>query len=247
MKLDILAFGAHPDDVEISVGGTLISEVQQGKKVGLIDLTRGEMGTRGTVEIRNQEAEEARKIIGAVVRENLDMPDAFLEINAVNIEKIIRVIRKYQPDIVITNAPSDRHPDHGHAASLVVEACFKAGLRKYLVDGTGENAWRPKSIYQYMQFFHHQAHFIYDVSHVMDQKLACVLAHKSQFYNPESQEPETIIASPQFKENLRARASEFGIQAGFHYGEPLMVVRLPGVKKLSQKRSSLWNFICHNI
>jgi bacillithiol biosynthesis deacetylase BshB1 len=234
MKLDILAFGAHPDDVEISVGGTLISEVRQGKNVGLIDLTRGEMGTRGTVEIRNQEAEEARKIIGAVVRENLDMPDAFLETNAENLEKVIRVIRKYQPDIVITNAPSDRHPDHGHAASLVVEACFKAGLRKYQVDGTGENAWRPKAIYQYMQFYIHQASFVYDISHVIDEKVACVLAHKSQFFNPESKEPETVISSPQFKENLRARASEYGIQAGFDYGEPLMLIRLPGVKKLTE-------------
>lgn len=233
MKLDILAFGAHPDDIEISVGGTLISEVRQGKKVGLIDLTRGEMGTRGKVEIRNQEAEEARKIVGAVVRENLEMPDAFLETNSVNLEKIIRVIRKYQPDIVITNAPSDRHPDHGHAASLVVEACFKAGLRKYLIDGTGENAWRPRAVYQYMQFYHHKPDFVYDISTVIDEKLACVLAHKSQFYNPDSNEPETVIASPQFKENIRARASEYGLQAGFEFGEPLMVIRIPGLRSLS--------------
>ena len=234
MKLDILAFGAHPDDVEISVGGTLISEARQGKKVGLIDLTRGEMGTRGTVEIRNQEAEEARKIIGAVVRDNLEIPDAFLETNAENLEKVIRVIRKYQPEIVITNAPTDRHPDHGHAASLVVDACFKAGLRKYKVDGTGENAWRPRVIYQYMQFYIHQAGFVYDISHVIDDKVACVLAHKSQFFDPESKEPETVISSPQFKENLRARASEYGIQSGFDYGEPLMLIRLPGVKKLTE-------------
>ena len=233
MKLDILAFGAHPDDVEISVGGTLISEVKQGKKVGLVDLTRGEMGTRGTVEIRNEEAKEAQRIMGAVVRENLEIPDAFLETNALNLEKVIRVIRKYQPDIVITNAPSDRHPDHGHAASLVVEACFKAGLRKYMVDGTGDNAWRPKAVYQYMQFYHHKPDFVYDIGSVIEEKLACVLAHKSQFFNPESTEPETVIASPQFKENLRARASEFGLQAGFKFGEPLMVIRILGVRSLS--------------
>jgi bacillithiol biosynthesis deacetylase BshB1 len=233
MKLDILAFGAHPDDVEISVGGTLISEVKQGKKVGLVDLTRGELGTRGTVEIRNEEAKEAQRIMGAVVRENLEIPDAFLETNALNLEKVIRVIRKYQPDIVITNAPSDRHPDHGHAASLVVEACFKAGLRKYMVDGTGDNAWRPKAVYQYMQFYHHKPDFVYDIGSVIEEKLACVLAHKSQFFNPESTEPETVIASPQFKENLRARASEFGLQAGFKFGEPLMVIRIPGVRSLS--------------
>jgi bacillithiol biosynthesis deacetylase BshB1 len=233
MKLDILAFGAHPDDVEISVGGTLISEVKQGKKVGLVDLTRGEMGTRGTVEIRNEEAKEAQRIMGAVVRENLEITDAFLETNALNLEKVIRVIRKYQPDIVITNAPSDRHPDHGHAASLVVEACFKAGLRKYMVDGTGDNAWRPKAVYQYMQFYHHKPDFVYDIGSVIEEKLACVLAHKSQFFNPESTEPETVIASPQFKDNLRARASEFGLQAGFKFGEPLMVIRIPGVRSLS--------------
>lgn len=233
MKLDILAFGAHPDDIEISIGGTLIAEVKQGKKVGLIDLTRGEMGTRGTVEIRNEESKDAQRIIGAVVRENLEMPDAFLETNALNLEKVIRMIRKYQPDIVITNAPSDRHPDHGHGASLVVEACFKAGLRKYLVDGTGDNAWRPQAIYQYMQFYHHKPDFIYDIGEVMEEKLACVFAHKSQFFNPESTEPETVIASPQFKENIRARASEFGLQAGFKFGEPLMVIRIPGVKSLS--------------
>jgi bacillithiol biosynthesis deacetylase BshB1 len=198
-----------------------------------VDLTRGELGTRGTVEIRNEEAKEAQRIMGAVVRENLEIPDAFLETNALNLEKVIRVIRKYQPDIVITNAPSDRHPDHGHAASLVVEACFKAGLRKYMVDGTGDNAWRPKAVYQYMQFYHHKPDFVYDIGSVIEEKLACVLAHKSQFFNPESTEPETVIASPQFKENLRARASEFGLQAGFKFGEPLMVIRIPGVRSLS--------------
>ncbi|MFN5371635.1 MAG: bacillithiol biosynthesis deacetylase BshB1, partial [Bacteroidia bacterium] len=174
MKLDILAFGAHPDDIEISAGGMLIAEARKGKKIGLIDLTRGEMGTRGTAEIRDVESLNAMKIIGAVLRENLNMRDAFIETNSENLEKAIRVIRKYQPDIVLTNAPSDRHPDHGHAASLVVDACFKSGLRKYLVDGTGENAWRPKVIYQYMQFYHHKPDFIYDVSETIDEKLQSV-------------------------------------------------------------------------
>lgn len=233
MKLDILAFGAHPDDVEISIGGLLISEVRQGRRVGLIDLSLGEMGTRGTVEKRLAEAEAARQIIGASIRENLEIPDAFIETNAANLEKVIRMIRKYRPDIVLTNAPFDRHPDHGHGASLVVDACFKAGLRKYLVDGTGENAWRPKVVYQYMQFYIHMPTLIYDISEVMEEKMACVLAHASQFYDPSSNEPETIIASPQFKENLRARASEYGLQAGFKYGEPLMVVRIPGIKSLT--------------
>jgi bacillithiol biosynthesis deacetylase BshB1 len=234
MKLDILAFGAHPDDIEISAGGMLISEARKGRKIGLIDLTRGEMGTRGTAEIRDVESLNAMKIIGAVLRENLTMRDAYIETNSENLEKVIRVIRKYQPEIVLTNAPSDRHPDHGHAASLVVDACFKAGLRKYLVDGTGENAWRPKVIYQYMQFYHHKPDFIYDVSETIDDKLRSVLAHESQFYNPESVEPETTIASFQFRESIKVRALEFGLLAGFNYGEPYMVRRPVGVRNLME-------------
>lgn len=234
MKLDILAFGAHPDDIEISAGGMLISEARKGRKIGLIDLTRGEMGTRGTPEIRDNEAMHAMKIIGAIVRENLNMRDAFIETNSENLEKVIRAIRKYQPEVVLTNAPSDRHPDHGHAASLVVDACFKAGLRKYLVDGTGENAWRPKVIYQYMQFYHHKPDFIYDVSETIDEKLRSVLAHESQFFNPESIEPETTIASIQFRESIKARALEYGLQAGFDYGEPYMVRRPVGVRNLME-------------
>ncbi len=232
MKLDILAFGAHPDDVEISAGGMLISEARKGKKVGIIDLTLGEMGTRGTVEIRKKEAAEAARIMQLSVRENLEIADGFIETNATNLEKVIRAIRKYQPDVVITNAPNDRHPDHGHAASLVVDACFKSGLRKYIVDGTGDNAWRPKVVYQYMQFYIHKADFIYDVSDVMEEKLACILAHESQFYNPNSNEPPTLIASRQFKEHLKARSLEYGLQAGFEYGEPFIVLRPLGVKDL---------------
>lgn len=232
MKLDILAFGAHPDDVEISAGGMLISEARKGKKVGIIDLTLGEMGTRGTVEIRRREAAEAARIMQLSVRENLEIADGFIETNATNLEKVIRAIRKYQPDVVITNAPNDRHPDHGHAASLVVDACFKSGLRKYIVDGTGDNAWRPKVVYQYMQFYIHKADFIYDVSDVMEEKLACILAHESQFYNPNSNEPPTLIASRQFKEHLKARSLEYGLQAGFEYGEPFIVLRPLGVKDL---------------
>lgn len=232
MKLDILAFGAHPDDVEISAGGMLIAEARKGRKVGLVDLSLGEMGTRGTVEKRLQEAADAAAIMGLSVRENLEIPDGHMETNALNLEKVIRVIRKYRPEVVLTNAPFDRHPDHGHAASLVVDACFKSGLRKYLVDGTGENAWRPKVVYQYMQFWVHKADFVYDISAVMDAKMDCILAHASQFYNPHSDEPETVIASPQFKENLKARAVEYGLQAGFTYGEPFMVLRPIGVSDL---------------
>ena len=233
MKLDILAFGAHPDDIEISAGGMLISEVRKGKLVGLVDLTRGEMGTRGTVEIRTAEAEEAARIIGGSVRINLEMPDATFDLSEENKMKIIDVIRTYQPDIVITNSPSDRHPDHGRAAQLVVEACFLSGLEKMKVPGSHNEAWRPRAIYQYMQFYHHVPDFIYDISEVIDEKIRCVLAHKSQFYDPDSKETETVIASKQFKDNLSYRASEYGLQAGFSYGEPFMSVRTIGVKDIT--------------
>jgi len=233
MKLDILAFGAHPDDIEISVGGMLLSEVKQGKKVGLVDLTRGEMGTRGTPEIRDIEAQNASEIIGASVRHNLKFPDGFFEISKENKLAIIELIRMHQPDVVITNAPSDRHPDHGRAAQLVVESCFLAGLEKIKSVNPELKAWRPRCIYQYVQFYHIAPHFIYDISEVMDQKLEAILAHRSQFYNPNSKEPETVISSKHFKDNLIARASEFGMQAGFRYGEPFLVIRTPGVKSIT--------------
>ena len=198
MKLDILAFGAHPDDIEISVGGMLISEVLQGKKVGLVDLTRGEMGTRGNPEIRDIEAKNAAEIIGASVRHNLMLPDGLFEISNENKMLIIELIRKYKPDIVITNAPSDRHPDHGRAAQLVVESCFLAGVGKIKINGSELEAWRPSCVYQYVQFYHHQPHFIYDISNVIEQKMDCILAHSSQFHNPNSDEPETVISSVHF-------------------------------------------------
>jgi bacillithiol biosynthesis deacetylase BshB1 len=232
MKLDILAFGAHPDDVEISAAGMLISEANRGRSVGIVDLTRGELGTRGTPEIRKLEAEHAAEIIGAKVRLNLGMPDGLFDLSNENKLQIIELIRTYRPEIVISNAPSDRHPDHGRAAQLVVEACFLAGLVKIELPGSDLSPWRPLAVYQYMQFYHHVPHFIYDVSQVMDKKIESILAHKSQFYNPLSTEPETVIASPHFKENLWARASEYGLQAGFRYGEPFLIVRTPGVKDL---------------
>lgn len=232
MKLDILAFGAHPDDIEISAGGMIISEVRQGKKVGLIDLTRGEMGTRGTPQIRDEEARIAGEIMGVTLRENLMLADGLFEINQENTFKVIDVIRRYQPDIVITNAPHDRHPDHGRAAQLVKEACFLAGLFKMQKEGIETQAWRPNAVYQYIQFLHHTPNFIYDISDVLDEKIACIKAHKSQFWNPDSEEPETLIASEHFFHNLTSRASEYGIQSGFKYGEPFLTVRFPGVKSL---------------
>ena len=229
MKLDLLAFGAHPDDVEISAGGLLCSEVQKGKKVGIVDLTLGELGTRGNPEIRRAEANKAAVIIGCEIRENLAMRDGFFSVDETHLLQVIEVIRKYKPEIVIANAPYDRHPDHGRASTLLKEACFLAGLRK--ID-TNQEVWRPKAVYQYMQFYLHKPDFVYDISHVLKQKLECILAHTSQFYNPESNEPETVIASKHFKENLTARASEYGLQAGFEFGEPFMCSRPMGVKNI---------------
>ncbi|HPH81667.1 MAG TPA: bacillithiol biosynthesis deacetylase BshB1 [Flavobacteriales bacterium] len=236
MKLDILAFGAHPDDIEISAGGLIISEVLQGKKVGLIDLTRGEMGTRGTPEIRDEESRVAAEIMGVSVRENLGLADGLFEINHENTFKVIDAIRRYQPDIVITNAPHDRHPDHGRAATLVAEACFLAGLFKMQKEGVETQAWRPRAIFQYIQFLHHTPHFIYDISEVLETKIAAIKAHKSQFWNPESTEPQTLIASEHFFQNLTSRASEYGIQSGFKFGEPFLTVRFPGVQSLEVLR-----------
>ena len=234
MKLDILAFGAHPDDIEISCAGTLISEARKGKKIGLVDLTRGEMGTRGTVEIRDQEAIDAAKIIGAVVRENLGLPDTRFVNDDETKAKVIGLIRKYQPEIVITNAPHDRHPDHGRAATLVVESCFLAGLQKWQMPGIPANPWRPKCVYQYMQFYQNPFDFVYDISDTMEEKLESIRAHRSQFWDPKSQEPETLIASKHFFDNITSRASEYGIQAGFSYGEPFIAVRPIGLRDLSE-------------
>lgn len=232
-KLDILAFGAHPDDVEISAGGMLISEVKQGKKVGIIDLTYGELGTRGTVEIRKKEAEAAAEIIGCAVRENLGFKDGFFQNDEAHQRIVIAAIRKYRPEIVIVNSPDDRHPDHGRASALVKESAFLSGLRKIITGKEdGSDAWRPKAIYAYMQFYQFKADFVYDISHVMEEKMACILAHKSQFYDPNSTEPPTLIASEHFRDNLISRASEYGLQAGFRYGEPFKTFRLPGIQSL---------------
>lgn len=230
MKLDILAFGAHPDDVEISAGGLLIAEAIKGKKVGIVDLTLGELGTRGTVEMRKQEAQDAAQIIGCAVRENLEMKDGFFENNQANQLRVIEILRKYQPDVVLCNAPSDRHPDHGRASELVKESCFLSGLRK-IVTGDLE-AWRPNVVYAYMQFYHFNPDFIYDISDVIELKMKSIKAHKSQFFNPKSNEPQTLIASEHFLNNIQYRASEYGIQAGFAYGEAFKTFRMPGIKNI---------------
>jgi bacillithiol biosynthesis deacetylase BshB1 len=232
MKVDILAFGAHPDDIELGCGGLIVSEVKQGKKVGLVDLTAGEMGSRGTASIRSDEAKKAAQILGASFRINLDLGDAKFQINEDSLSKIVHLIRIHQPDVVLINAPNDRHPDHGRAAKLVADACFLSGLVKWQYHGIHENVWRPRSIYHYMQFYHLKPDFIYDISEVIEEKIDSIKAHKSQFWDPNSLEPETLIASKQFFDSIKYRAAEFGFQAGFEYGEPLITLRVAGVKDI---------------
>lgn len=233
-KLDILAFGAHPDDIELGAGGTLAAHARMGKKIGLIDLTLGELGTRGTVEIRLQEARDAAILLGASVRENLQMADGFFTESEENRIKIIEVIRKYQPEIVLCNALSDRHPDHKRGGDLVSDACFYAGLQK-IETRLGEEIqtpWRPKQVYRYIQFHHIEPDFLMDVSADMETKMAAVRAHTSQFFNPGSAEPKTLIASEEFMHSIEQRAAYFGLFMGVSYAEGFTVARYPGVKDL---------------
>jgi bacillithiol biosynthesis deacetylase BshB1 len=234
MKLDLLAFAAHPDDVELSCAGTIIVHVTAGFNTGVVHITRGELGTRGTAEIREQEAKKATAVLGIKVRENLDLSDGFFEVNEENKLAVVRMIRKYQPEIVLANALRDRHPDHGRASKLVSDACFLSGLIKVRtsVDGKEQEAWRPRAVYHYIQDRSMKPDVIVDISGVMEQREKAIMAFSSQFYNPASNEPETIISSKQFLEGLRARAIEFGRMIGAEYGEGFLVERSPGVKNL---------------
>jgi len=216
MKLDILAIGAHPDDVELGCSGTLIKHLKNGLKVGVIDLTRGELGTRGTSETREEETKNATNILGVDSRENLGLKDGFFKNSEENRITLIKKIRKYQPNIVITNAPSDRHPDHSRASELTIDACFLSGLEK--VD-TNQEVWRPKHIYHYIQFLNILPDFVVDISEEMEQKLESVLCYKTQFYNPESTETETIISSKDFLESIKYRAKDLGRQADCEFAE----------------------------
>ena len=234
MKLDILAFGAHPDDVELSCSATLMKHKDLGYKIGVIDLTRGEMGTRGSVEQRNQEAINAAAIMQLDARENLDLPDGFIENNKEQQLSIIKMIRKYQPEIIITNAYSDRHPDHGNAQKLVEEASFKAGLRKIetSLDERTQKAWRPKLNYQYIQYRMQQPDLVIDTSGYMDRKIAAIKAYASQFYNPDSKEPQTLIASESFFDSITSRDQEMGRCIERPFAEGFTVSRTIGAKNL---------------
>lgn len=234
MKLDILAFGAHPDDVELGCGATLAKEISKGKRVGIIDLTRGELGTRGTAEIRDQEAQNAAKILGVDVRYNLNFADGFF-INDRNHQlALIELIRLYQPDVVFCNAIKDRHIDHAKGSSLVSDACFLSGLIKIETtkDGKLQQPWRPKVVYHYIQWQSLTPDFVVDVSSHFDKKIEAVLAYKSQFYDANSAEPETPISSKNFIDSVSYRAQDLGRLIGVSFAEGFNVERLVAVDSI---------------
>jgi len=234
MDLDILAFGAHPDDVELSASGTILKHVAMRKAVGIVDLTRGELGTRGNAEIRAQESEKASKILGLSVRVNLGLPDGLFEINEVSTRKVVEQIREYKPEIVLCNAVSDRHPDHGRASRLVSDACFLSGLIKFETERNGrkQNAWRPKAVYHYLQDQYTNPDIVIDITDFFKRKIESIKAYSSQFYNPDSKEPVTPISTPEFGDYIEARAAHLGRTINVKYAEGFTVERTPGVKSL---------------
>lgn len=233
-KLDILVIAAHPDDAELGCSGTIAAHIAKGFKVGIVDLTHGEMGTRGTPEIRLQEAEDAARILGLSARENLGFKDIYFKDDEAHQLELIKVIRKYQPEIVLANAITDRHPDHGKGASLASNACFMSGLRKIETELNGElqKAWRPKFVYHYIQNNYIQPDFIVDISAHWDTKVASIMAFKSQFYDPSSKEPASFISSPEFLPFIESRSREFGHRIMVKYGEGFTVERFIGVDNL---------------
>lgn len=234
MKLDILVFAAHPDDAEISCSGTIMTHIARGRKVGIVDLTMGELGTRGNAQLRMMEAQDSAGILGLTVRDNLAFRDAFFKNDEEHQLAVIRTIRKYRPELVLANAVEDRHTDHGKAAELVRDACFLSGLAKVETsfENIAQEAWRPKGVYHYIQNNYIKPDVIVDISAFWEQKIESIKAFKSQFHDPESDEPETFISQPGFLDFLRSRAREFGHAIGAMYGEGFTVNRFLGVKDL---------------
>lgn len=234
MKLDILVFGAHPDDAELGAGGTIAKEIDLGKKVGIVDLTRGELGTRGSAEIRDRESAAAAKILGVAVRENLRFRDGFFINNEAHQLEIIKMIRKYQPNIVLCNAIDDRHIDHGKGSKLVSDACFLSGLRRIetKVGDEKQQEWRPKLVYHYIQWKNISPDFVVDISTYIDTKTDAILAYSSQFHDPNSNEPETPISSKTFIESVHYRAKDLGRLVGVDYAEGFTVERMVAVDSL---------------
>ena len=234
MKIDILAIGIHPDDVELSCSGTIAKHIALGKKVGILDLTRGELGTRGNAELRTKEANEAAIILGVSFRTQLNLKDCFFENNEENQKKIIEIIRKHQPEIILCNAISDRHPDHGRASKLVSDSSFYSGLIKIEThsDNKIQQAWRPKAVYHYIQDQYIHPDFVIDISDFIDIKHKAIMAYSSQFYNPSSNEPETPISSKHFIETINSKMSILGRDIGVKFAEGFTVNRYPGINSL---------------
>ncbi len=237
MKLDILAIGVHPDDVELGCSGTIINEIKRGKKVGIVDLTQGELGTRGNVETRYKESADAAMIMGVQVRENLKMRDGFFENNEANKLKLIAAIRKYQPEIVIANILHDRHPDHGRAGIMIAESCFLSGLLK--IETTDENGrnqprWKPSYVLHYIQDWYHEPDLLIDISDVFDQRMKAIEAYTTQFHSGETsgEEPQTYISTPDFLESIIARARMFGKRIGVKYAEGFISEKTIGIQSL---------------
>jgi len=238
MKLDILAFGVHPDDVELSCAGALLVEKNNGKKTGIIDLTAGELGTRGNAETRKEEAAAAAKILGVEVRDNLAMADGFFQNDEPHQRKIITALRAYQPEIIFCNAPEDRHPDHGRSSALVSDASFLSGLKKIQTsrNGTAQEAWRPKYVFRYIQDRMLQPDLVIDITNVFEQKIEAIKAYKTQFYaqhpvgNTESGEPETYISTPDFLDSVVYRHKWFGKMIGVKYAEGFITDKMIGLK-----------------
>ncbi|QNE39325.1 bacillithiol biosynthesis deacetylase BshB1 [Hymenobacter sp. NBH84] len=235
MKLDILAIAAHPDDVEMSCAGTLLAATAVGKKIGVVDLTRGELGTRGTPETRAAEAAEASQILGLSVRENLGLPDGFFRNDREHQLPIIAALRRHRPDVVLCNAITDRHPDHGRAAQLITDACFLAGLRMIeTLDEAGQPqaAWRPVHVYHFIQDRPIVPDFVVDITPHWEKKWASILAYKTQFFNPDLDAPSTYLSSLEFSKFMEARAREFGHMIGVEFGEGFTKQQTLGVREL---------------
>lgn len=234
MKIDILAIAVHPDDVELGCAGTLMMEKNKGKRVGVIDLTRGELGTRGSVETRAKEAANAAEIMQLDVRENIGMADGFFKNDEAHQRLLIRYIRMYQPEIVLANALDDRHPDHGRAGHLIKDACFLSGLRKIETtdhQGNPQERWRPKYIFHYIQDRYYEPDFVYDVTPVFDRKLDSIRAYTSQFHSTQynSDEPQTYISTPEFLDSIIGRQAMFGKMIGVAYAEGFRTEKMIGI------------------
>ena len=233
--LHILAIAVHPDDIELGCAGILIKHARAGQATGILDLTQGELGTRGTPELRLQEAAAAAKVMGVQVRENAYMRDGFFQNDEAHQMQLITYIRRWQPEIVIGNAPEDRHPDHGRAGKLIADACFLAGLRKIetFYEGKPQQAWRPKRVFHMIQDRQLPPSFVVDISDVMEQKLEAIQCYKSQFHNPDSDEPQTYMSSQNFLEQIKYRDALQGKRIGTEYGEGLISENVPGIADLN--------------